>query len=132
MDFYDAVCRWCPDDHPLAPLKFSKATPRLMLSSYLRVLDPETGVVPSSARIIQDVKKCWGTHLDAICEERGGPVEGLGSSRTGVRKIDGLEKRGGKRVKQEWQGVQERHPDLIKFWDGFVAWSKGRHQSNKS
>ena len=81
-----------------------------MRSSYLRVLDPKTGVCPSSARIIQDVTKCWGEHLDRICEKGGGAVPNLGN-RSGKRRLEGVKKRGGKRVKQEWMMLDNLHPD---------------------
>ena len=87
-------------------LAAGKATTKVMLSSYKRVYDPETGVCPSSKRIVQDITRCWGEHLDKICKEKGGAVPGLGT-RVGRRSLEvGIRKRGGKRVKKPWKAHQ--------------------------
>ena len=84
-------------------LRYSRATPKLQSSAYLRVLDPvhgPNGGAPTSKRIIQDIDKFL-----PLCEEirlaNGTVVEGLGS-RNGHRAAAnaGVAKRGGKRVKR--------------------------------
>ena len=91
MQMCTRVCKWLPKEHPLYPQRFSKASYKVMLNSYLRVLDPVTGVCPSSKRIVQDITRCWGEHLDKICETKGGAVKDLGN-RVGKRKLEGLKK----------------------------------------
>jgi hypothetical protein len=53
------------------PRKFSLATPKVGASSYLRVLDPETGVCPKSERIIKDTEQAFGSVLLGIIASRG-------------------------------------------------------------
>ena len=57
VEFYSSLCRWIPEDHPLYPQRFSKSSTKVMRDSYLCVLDPVTGVCPSSKRIVQDITK---------------------------------------------------------------------------
>ena len=47
--------------------------------AYLRVLDPDTGVCPSSDRIITDFKKCFGKNLLEIYAVKGIIVPGCGN-----------------------------------------------------
>ena len=101
-----------------------------MLSSYLRVLDPDTGVCPSSNRIIQDITKCWGENVDRICAARGAAVEDLGN-RVGRRKLEGVKKRGGKRVKGEWKMLDNLHPDAVEAWKVYIARSRKRHSGGR-
>ena len=89
VEFYSSICRWLPKDHPLYPVRFGKATTKVMLSSYKRVYDPETGVCPSSKRIVQDITRCWGEHLDKICKEKGGAVPGLFRDSSGETEFGG-------------------------------------------
>ena len=129
VDYYSTLFRWVQPDHPLYPKRFSKANPSIMVHSYLRILDPVTGVCPSSERIVQDVTKCWGTHLDIICGEdvRGAGIGGLGS-RVGRRVLHGLEKRGGKRKKGKWTKNNDLHEDCVEALAGFVERAKARHK----
>ena len=99
-----------PKDHPMHRLRFSKSSPAIMLKSYLRILDPVTGICPSSKRIIEDISRCWGKHIDMICQHGGAAVEGIGD-RNGVRTIKGLGKRGGVRVKKKSVSGDLLHPD---------------------
>ena len=126
VEFYSAICDWLPTDHPLYPQRFSKSSTKVMLNSYLRVLDPDTGVCPSSTRIMQDIDKAWGEHLDMICAERGGAVSGIGN-RAGKRKVGGVKKWGGKRVKKEWKMLYNLHPDIVAPWEAFIERSRARH-----
>ena len=128
VEFYSAICRWIPKDHPLYAKRFSKASYNIMRDSYLRVLDPVTGVVPSSDRIVQDINACWGNHLDMICAKGGGAVPNLGN-RMGKRKLNGLKKRGGKRVKKEWKALENLHPDIVPVWKAYIERSRSRHSS---
>ena len=50
--------------------KFSLATPNKGTSAYLRILDPETGVCPTSARIIEDTNKVY-LAMDRIIKAKG-------------------------------------------------------------
>ena len=126
VEFYSSVCKWIPKDHPLYAQRFSKASPKVMLHSYMRVLDPVTGVCPSSERIVQDITRCWGEHLDMICAEGGGAVKEIGN-RIGRRKLKGVKKRGGKRVKKEWKQLDNLHRDMVGPWQAFINRSRTRH-----
>jgi len=61
-----------PDD----PLTFSLATPRLGVSAYIRITHPDTGVSPTSDRIIEDCEHVW-TLCCPILEHQGVFVPGL-------------------------------------------------------
>ena len=131
VEFYSAMSKWLPKDHPLYPRRFSKASYAIMRSSYLRVLHPETGVCPSSERIVQDVIKCWGEHLDVICAHGGAAVPELGN-RVGKRRLEGLKKnRGGKRVKNEWKMLDNIHPDAAEAWKVYIARSREHHSGGR-
>ena len=82
-------------------LTFSLATPRLGAIAYKRIVHPETGVAPSSKRIIDDCERVW-TSCRPILEARGAFVPGL-ADRRGHRKTQkgntGRNKHGGKREK---------------------------------
>ena len=127
VEFYSAICKWIPKGHPLYAKRFGKSSYKIMRDSYLRVLDPQTGVCPSSHRIIQDITKCWGEHLDKICAKRGGAVPGLGN-RAGKRRLEGVKKRGGKRVKQDWKVLENLHPDIVPVWAAYIDRSRDRHK----
>ena len=61
------------------PLKFSGSTPNRMAKSYKRLLSPDdSGVVPSSQRIMNDIKQIIPS-LKSIYEAKGVIVEGLGN-----------------------------------------------------
>ena len=90
--------------------KFSRATPASSSSCYLRLLHPETGVAPSSERIIQDVTRCFDKHLRAIYEANGKCVPNLGS-RNGHRRVAYVNNRGGFRVKGADQADHPIHAD---------------------
>ena len=99
-DVADAVNRHVSITSKLAdddPRKFMKNTPQRLLHAYLRIVDPVSGVSPTSERIIQDVERCWDNHLWAIFEARGTVVPGLGSRNGHRRAAPGP--RGGTRVK---------------------------------
>ena len=69
-----------PDDK----LTFSLATPRLGAIAYKRIVHPETGVAPTSERIIEDCERVW-TSCCPILEHRGVFVPDL-ADRRGHRK----------------------------------------------
>ena len=132
VEFYSGLCRCLTKkDHPLYPQRFGKESTKVMCESYLRVLHPVRGVCPSSKRIVEDITKCWGEHLDRICEARGGAVEELGN-RVGKRKLEGVKKRGGKRVKKDWKMLENLHPDIVDVWKLFIERSRERHNSGRS
>ena len=129
VEFYSSVCRWYGKDHPLYPSRFSKASYSIMRDSYLRVLDPETGVCPSSDRIVQDITRCWGEHLDLICAYKGGAVPGIGN-RVGKRRLSGKKvNRGGKRKKGAWKMLEHLHPDMVEHWKAYLGRSRQRHSA---
>ena len=118
-------------DNPLYAKRFSKSSPSIMSKSYLRILDPVTGVCPSSDRIIQDIQRCWGKHIDVICEHKGSAVEGIGD-RNGVRNIVGLNPRGGVRKKTESVKEHVLHPDAEEAWTIYLERSIRRHSHSST
>jgi hypothetical protein len=90
--------------------KFSLSTPKRASFAYRRILHPETGVAPSSDRIVHDVdlvfKNLMKIHLES------GKKLNL-TSRPGRRfeSFDG-ERRGGKRTKKVWKDMV-LHPHAI-------------------
>ena len=131
VDNHSCYFRAIPKDHPLYAKRFSKASPAIMLKSYLRILDPVTGVCPSSKRIIQDITRCWGSHIDIICEHGGAAVDGIGS-RNGHRDIKGLGQWGGKRVKKEEVKEEVIHSDALEAWEIYLRRSIDRHSHSTS
>ena len=65
--------------------RFSKATPKIIIKALKRLWDPETGVVPSSNRIIQDIKRLK-ENLLLVIEADGAVVPGV-VDRNGHRNV---------------------------------------------
>ena len=78
--------------------KFSMATPKTVSKAIRRLWDPINGGVPSSERIMQDIRRCSQDHVKAVIEAEGAIVHGIGS-RNGHRKRPTGAKRGGPRKK---------------------------------
>ena len=131
VDNHSCYFRAIPKDHALYAKRFDKSSPSIMLKSYLRILDPVTGVCPSSKRIIQDITRCWGDHIDIICAHGGAAVDGIGS-RNGHRDIKGLGSWGGKRVKKKEVREEALHPDALAAWDIYLRRSIDRHSHSTS
>jgi hypothetical protein len=101
------------------PKKFSLSTPVRGTHAYLRVLHPETGGIPTSGRIVQDIEKVLPS-MKTIHEHEGEVVEGLGD-RQGKRRREvagtgtlfkAKEQRGGKRTRTVTQFKDVwMHPD---------------------
>jgi hypothetical protein len=64
----------CPDNR-----RFHRSTVTDQTLAFLRVLDPDTGVCPSSERIITDFGKCFGKNLLEIYAVKGIIVPGCGN-----------------------------------------------------
>ncbi|EJK60897.1 hypothetical protein THAOC_18686 [Thalassiosira oceanica] len=81
--------------------RFSLATPKLGVATYLRIIDPRpfVGVSPTPKRIVQDIEGAWNAMM-IVYQHKGVYVEGL-ATRTGHRHIKSKEKKnwGGARVK---------------------------------
>jgi len=127
---YESMSRWIKEGHPLWSKRFTTANQKQMVSSYMRVLDPETGVCPSSKRIVQDITRCWGENIDRIVEARGVIVPNLGS-RTGHRVVPGVDSRGGKRVKKPWKALDKMHPHAEEIWNAFRQRSMDRCEESE-
>ena len=65
-----ALTEWLPADHPDYEKRFSRATPQLSRSAYMRILDPVSGVAPTSTRIMQDIRRCFTDHILALLLQR--------------------------------------------------------------
>ena len=75
-DHHVTITRNLPEEHQL---KFSGSTPNRIAKSYTRLLAPdESGVAPSSERIIKDITQVVSS-LKTIYEAKGVIVEGLGN-----------------------------------------------------
>lgn len=118
FNYHRALTVQLPRDDPK---KFCKSTTSRMDSGYLRLLDPSHGTagVPSSERIIQDIQKCMGSHLLAIIKAKGAVVHGLGS-RSGHRRIIGIQSQGGRREKSSSSTFSWTHPDAMSIVDEFL------------
>jgi hypothetical protein len=104
---------------------FSLARPKEAARCYKHILDPITGVIPTSERILQDVNKAINA-LQVILEAEGVYVPGLADGRTASHRHTttdaGKKPRGGKRVRTEYihsQATSHIHPDLLTALDEF-------------
>ena len=108
------------------PEKFSLSTPKRGSLAYHRILDPDTGGVPSSNRIVQDVEKVPKAFM-AIWEVRGIKVDGLGN-RKGVRhEKPEIETRGGCNPKQQGKDDKWWHEDIKASRNGIIEGSRQTH-----
>ena len=96
---------------------FSMATPQLASSSYRRVYDPESGVAPSSERILQDIEGAF-LSMKIVAERKGVFVPGL-AERSGRRFMKSEQKmgHGGKREAVDpsiayLKSITKMHPSL--------------------
>jgi hypothetical protein len=90
--------------------KFSLSTPKRASYAYRRILDPDTGIAPSSERILHDVDLVF-VNLMKIHEAEGSKLNL--TSRPGRRFASSdVENRGGKRTKKQWKDMQ-LHPHAI-------------------
>ena len=97
-DYHAVSTAHLPEDHPN---KFSGSTPRRMAKSYKQILDPITGVSPTSPRIIQDVQRIIAS-LWLVYEAKGILINENIKGRRYVNKNDNDEKKwGGRRSKKE-------------------------------
>ena len=91
--------------------KFSGSTPKRMWFSYKRLLDPDTGIVPSSRRIVQDVT-CVLASMRMVRDAEGCIIDETSVSRSGRRheiRLHNSRNWGGKRTK----GSQESYRNKI-------------------
>ena len=82
--------------------RFGMETPRQVSSSYRRIWDPDTGVAPSSDRIVQDFKLVWEDAIPRIIAGKGICLDDnsiKGKRHTKRTKVSG--KWGGKRVRKQ-------------------------------
>jgi hypothetical protein len=110
-------------------------TPKEAAHCYNRILDPLTGVVPTSERILLDLNKAINA-LQVIFKAEGVYVPGLADGRTAVHRhttTDARKKpRGGKRVRIEYihsQATSDIHPDLLTTLDKFNKDNTSLHYS---
>ena len=77
-------------------------------------MDPDiyTGVVPSSKRILQDIKGAWQA-MQVVCENKGVFVPGL-AARTGRCYLKSL-------VKHNWGGYRLKGDASILYWKKLSA-----------
>jgi len=102
VDLHVTFTRHLKEGDPGYEERFSRSTPALQSSAYLRLLDPDLGVeagTPLGSRICQDIEK-FIPALEAIRDARGIVIPGLGT-RNGHRAAanNGKAQRGGKREK---------------------------------
>ena len=100
--------------------KFSSSTPARLLASYRRLLHPETGVVPSSDRIMQDISRVI-LSLKEVRAKAGCIIDEKSIKRDGRRRQEVASDQcswGGKRNKKTQQAYRDEisgvlHPDAI-------------------
>ena len=79
--------------------KFSGSTPQRLLHSYVRLLHPTTGIVPSSNRIMHDIKRVFDS-MEKVREMKGCMIDENYYKRDGRRfENNEVRKRGGSRKK---------------------------------
>ena len=69
-----------------------------------------------------------GEHIDMICKVGGAAVPEIGN-RVGRSRLEGVKKRGGKRVKKQWKQLDNLHPDIIQPWREYINRSRARHST---
>ena len=84
MDQHVGITSFLPLDDPS---RFSKATPKLIMSTVNRLWDPVTGVSPRPSRIIQDIERLRENVL-LVVDANGAIVDGV-ADRNGHRKGQG-------------------------------------------
>ena len=74
--YHTQLTQHIPDENPL---KFTSSTPKRMADSYIRLTHPDTGVIPSSDRIIEDIRRILVT-LERVREASGCIIDETGRS----------------------------------------------------
>jgi hypothetical protein len=126
-DIHESVSRHCSLSRALLKRMdiatdhraFSLSTPKEGSRAYLRLYHPETGIAPTSKRIIQDIEGVY-VAMVKICEAEGAFVPGL-ADRAGKRYIADTtgKKSGGARVRGDVHplSVDILHTDLREMYD---------------
>ena len=118
-DHHVIITRHLSEDDPL---KFSGSSPNRIAKSYTRLLAPdESGIAPTSERIIHDIKEVVSS-LKAIYNAKGVIIEGLGN-RSGRRFEMGSkgDKRGGARKRKTQQQLTSEFKDMPLHSDAQLA-----------
>ena len=125
IDTYGVV-----DDH-----LFLMSMPKKAACCYERICHPTTGIVPTSERILQDVRKVI-TALQVIYDAEGVYVPSLADGRTAGHRHtatnDDKKQRGGKRVRLEYNhtlATRDIHLDLLTTLDEFDKDNTSLHYS---
>ena len=120
------ITRSLKDDDPL---KFSCRTPKLMMSSYLRLWDPELGIdgCPNSTRIKEDIERLVGDTYKRIFDLRGISLpevmySGRRAKIVGRRGGHGGKRRKGEAIDAPWVHPSVAHLDNVfyKIACGFI------------
>ena len=99
-DYHAIITQHVPEENLL---KFSSSTPKRLSDSYIRLTDPNTGVVPSSNRILEDVRRVL-VSLERVKEAKGCIIED--SCRNG-RRFEANEECNN--VNRNWGGKRTKH-----------------------
>ena len=113
VNYHVAVSKGLADDNPA---KFSRRTPKAAAETFKRIWT----LAPDSVRIVQDVTRCWTTHLHQIREARGCMVPGIGNH-NGRRRVLGVHKHGGHRTKKPRAATMLLHPDTQEAVQELIA-----------
>ena len=81
-DYHATITQHLKDEDPR---KFDGSTPKRLSHSYLRLYNPETGVTPTSNRIIQDITRVLSS-LEKVLDAKGCIIDE--TVRTGRRRYD--------------------------------------------
>ena len=98
-DYHATVTQHLEDDDPR---KFHGSTPKRMSDSYHRLFHPDTGVAPSSSRIMEDVSRVFHS-LDLVNESEGCMIDE--NNRSGRR----YEKYENKQMRSGWGGKRKKN-----------------------
>lgn len=140
VPLYQLLCRHVSYTSHLKtgdPLKFDRSTPPRQLAAYRRVLDvklgPDEGAL-TSARVIQDVKKCMQRHLLQIYKADGCAVPGIGN-RNGKRALEvRADMAGVSNADKNWGGFREKGASPSAKWvhtDAVAARAAARTTARK-
>ena len=97
----DCHCLYTHDLPKDNPNKFSRASPSCLDETYRTLMDPESGVIPSPDRIVQDFEKVFMKSLPEMVQRKG--LVDSGNQNRGVRyqvKEKYSDNWGGRRIRQ--------------------------------
>ena len=119
--YHAQITQHIPDENPL---KFTSSTPKRLADSYIRLTHPDTGIVPSSDRILEDIQRVL-LSLERVREARGCIIDETG--RSGRRFEANDDDEGGLNCHDNWGGKRTKS-DQETYLAYLDAKEKGIHK----